>query len=382
MMLHMYTRRKILGLTAFLLFGVMQAWAQCGVNIPDGERCEAPGGTNCEFYICVGGVCQPSGLYYPAGSKCGCFGDECYDDFCDGNGNCQCVLTPASFGTPCASEKNICDGEETCDGITGRNCSGPVNNPAAVCDDGIACTNDCNPVDGCVTYPIDALCDDANICTIDECDTTSLMAGCSNACNPIPACVNDPACTTFPIELLAFDGSLEGLQLSLNWMTGFELNNAGFEIWMREAQDEFAKIGFVAGAGTVQEAQLYQFNTLLPKPGIYIVKLRQRDLNGASYDSRVLRFKVETSNLFTLYAPFPNPSAGDAVIRFQVEHVGTSCLRLYDEKGTLIRTLFEEKSEPGKLYHITIKEGWLSEGIYFCHLKTAHGSFTQKLIRY
>ncbi|MEZ4684780.1 MAG: hypothetical protein R3B47_01515 [Bacteroidia bacterium] len=81
-------------LTTILLLAASQSWSQCGVNIPDGERCEAPGGTNCEFYICVAGICQPAGIYYPAGSKCGCFGDECYDDFCDGNGVCQCVLTP------------------------------------------------------------------------------------------------------------------------------------------------------------------------------------------------------------------------------------------------------------------------------------------------
>jgi hypothetical protein len=372
--------RALLTFFMFLLAGY--AVAQCGVNIPDGERCEAPGGTNCEFYICVGGTCQPSGVYYPAGSKCGCFGDECYDDFCDGNGFCQCVLTPAPFGTKCASEQNLCDGFETCDGVNGRICDGPTNFPAAGCDDGVACTNDCNPVDGCVTYPIDAICHDANPCTIDACDTTGMMVGCNNACNPIPACANDPACTSFPIELVSFEGETEGLSLRLRWMTSFEINNEGFMILMRQPDTDFRQIGWVEGAGSVQEAQLYDFSTGLPGSGLYIIKLRQRDIDGNTTDSKVLRFKVESHDFALLYPPFPNPTSGPATIRFQVRESGFCCLRIFDQKGVAVSTLFEEPAEAGKLYHLTIAPQVLSEGIYFCHLKTSMGAFTQKLIRY
>ena len=376
------TIRKALWFALLTFLGAVQLAAQCGINIPDGERCEAPGGTNCEFYICVAGSCQPAGVYYPAGTKCGCFGDECYDDFCDGNGNCQCVLTPAPFGTRCASEQNICNGEETCDGISGRRCDGPINQPAAGCDDGISCTHDCNPVDGCVTYPIDARCDDSNLCTIDECDTTGLISGCNNVCNPIAACVNDPACTTFPISLLSFDGELDGLTLSLRWMTGFELNNRGFEVWMREANEDFAKVGFVAGSGTTQDPQFYSFSTLLPHEGLYIVKLRQIDLNGGTTESKVLRFKAESGHATALFPPFPNPTESQATVRFQVFDSGFCCVRLFDAGGKTVSTLFEGTAEKGKLYHIDLDAEPLPPGMYFVHLKTSLGVYTQKLLRY
>ena len=100
----------MLALALFFSFG-SAAFAQCGVNIPDGELCEAPGGDNCEFYTCVAGNCVPSGFNYPQGSKCGCFGDECYDDFCDtATGDCVCGFFAAPTGAKCASEQNICDG--------------------------------------------------------------------------------------------------------------------------------------------------------------------------------------------------------------------------------------------------------------------------------
>jgi hypothetical protein len=209
-----------------------------------------------------------------------------------------------------------------------------------------------------------------------------MMVGCNNACNPIPACANDPACTSFPIELVSFEGETEGLSLRLRWMTSFEINNEGFMILMRQPDTDFRQIGWVEGAGSVQEAQLYDFSTGLPGSGLYIIKLRQRDIDGNTTDSKVLRFKVESHDFALLYPPFPNPTSGPATIRFQVRESGFCCLRIFDQKGVAVSTLFEEPAEAGKLYHLTIAPQVLSEGIYFCHLKTSMGAFTQKLIRY
>ncbi|MEZ4684779.1 MAG: hypothetical protein R3B47_01510 [Bacteroidia bacterium] len=249
--------------------------------------------------------------------------------------------------------------------MNGRLCDGPTNYPAAGCDDGVACTNDCNPVDGCVTYPIDAVCDDANPCTIDACDTTGLMAGCNNQCNPIAACLNDPACSTFPISLLSFEGETEGLTLKLSWMTSFELNNEGFMILMRQPDTEFRQVGWVEGAGSSQEAQLYTFSTTLPASGLYIVKLRQRDIDGNTVDSKVLRFKIDPRDFAQLYPPFPNPSTGPAVIRFQVRESGFCCLRIFDRNGQAVSTLFEGNAQKGKLYHLDFSAEGLSEGFIF-----------------
>ena len=57
-------------------------------------------------------------------------------------------------------------------------------------------------------------------------------------------------------------------------------------------------------------------------------------------------------------------------------------LRLFDNKGALVKTLYEEHADKGILYHLTVNAADLPRGIYYCHLKTTSGAYTQKLIRY
>ena len=59
------------------------------------------------------------------------------------------------------------------------------------------------------------------------------------------------------VELASFNSTVSRSNVTLNWSTATEINNSGFEIEKRDAKreslDEWSKIGFVMGRGTITE---------------------------------------------------------------------------------------------------------------------------------
>jgi len=355
--------------------------AQCGVTIPNGDRCEAPGGDNCEFYICVQGQCVPSGVYYPSGTKCGCFSDECYEDFCDPVGNCVCGFFAASASQRCASEQNICNGLDQCDGLSGQSCNGTTIYPATACDDGVNCTVDCNPVEGCVTYPIDQRCNDGDICTVDVCDTSSVN-GCLNTCTGTQSCAGSPGCITFPVLFESLSARADEQFLYVEWMTAQEENNQGFEIEISSDGVFYDKIGFVSGKGTSRDAQFYDFRTAIVRYGTNYVRLKQLDFDGNYAYSQTVEISIPLKNLLKLEQAYPNPFRDKANIRFSVREEMDIQLRVYDPKGNEVKVLYQGTAKAREAYVVTFHASGLSTGTYFYELSGGQQRITRKMLIY
>jgi Fungal cellulose binding domain/Putative metal-binding motif len=96
--------------------------------------------------------------------------------------------------TTLCNDSNICtiDDFGNCEDV---GCPSP--HPSVDCDDGIACTVDtCDASDGCVSTPNDGVCGDDVDCTVDSCNES---AGCmsipdDDACDDADACTAD-ACS-------------------------------------------------------------------------------------------------------------------------------------------------------------------------------------------
>ncbi len=137
-------------------------------------------------------------------------GEQCDDGNTADGDCCSANCTFEAAGSPC-DDGFFCNLEETCDGE--GTCGGGVPN---ACDDGIGCTEDsCNEADDrCVNTPDDARCDDglfcngeescsaqddcqagtpvdcddADICTDDDCNEET------NTCDNVFDPTNDPTC--------------------------------------------------------------------------------------------------------------------------------------------------------------------------------------------
>ena len=366
-------------------FMPMMGIGQCGITIPIGAHCSAPdtiGLENCYFFVCdSSGGCVNSGIPVPKGVKCGLFGDECFDDFCNGTGGCLFSFNVAPANKKCASDLNVCDGLLHCDGITGLGCLGDTTYPAAVCDDGVFCTQDCNPIDTCVTYPIHTLCDDSDICTVDICDTLG-TPGCVNNCISSSACATASPCFSFPVELLNFWARLDGERINLEWMTAGELNNKGFEVQLSSDGFSFQEVGFVAGAGTVSEAQFYEYTTKILTYGINYIRLKQVDISGTFTYTKPISVFAEASQTANLSPAYPNPSNEETVIQFSVFRAMTVGLELFDQQGKMVLTLFKGKVEAEQLYSVRVNTYDLTPGMYFYRLVGDIQSKTKKLTVY
>lgn len=127
----------------------------------------------------------------PGGALC----SDGLDNDCDGaidlaDEGCQECVGPED-----CDDGLWCNGQETCEDYVCQEGLAPD------CDDTVSCTEDlCNEeTDSCENVANDALCDDGNPCTNDDCDP---LSGCENLCNavgPEDPCCTDPACTESPI---------------------------------------------------------------------------------------------------------------------------------------------------------------------------------------
>ena len=86
--------------------------------------------------------------------------------------------------------------------------------------------------------------------------------GGTNTNQPTPVHVKESRGGDFslPVELSSFTATGGDGQVTLRWVTQTEVNNVGFGVYRSEEKDgNYARIGFVSGAGNTAMPRDYQF---------------------------------------------------------------------------------------------------------------------------
>lgn len=97
------------------------------------------------------------------------------------------------------------------------------------------------------------------------------------------------------------------------------------------------------------------------------------------YVTDVPNDSAEMPTQFELRAGFPNPMGHVSTIGFAAPKTSFVSIRLYDIAGREVRTLVDERVDPG--YHqATLQSAGLATGIYFCRMKARGFSAIRKLI--
>ncbi|MBK6877987.1 MAG: hypothetical protein IPG99_16455 [Ignavibacteria bacterium] len=125
-----------------------------------------------------------------------------------------------------------------------------------------------------------------------------------------------------PVELSSFVSVISGNDVTLNWSTSSELNNSGFEI-ERSTNNQWMKVGFVAGNGTTSSANSYTFTDRNVNSGNYNYRLKQVDFNGNfeyfNLNSEVI---IGVPSKFELSQNYPNPFNPSTRINYQLPNDG------------------------------------------------------------
>lgn len=230
---------------------------------------------------------------------------------------------------------------------------------------------------------------------------------------------------TLPVELVYFNGNVEGNTIQLFWGTATEINNFGFNVQRSVDSLNWDVVGFVFGHGTSFSPKDYSFtDTTIVESNTYHYRLQQIDNDGKLEYSEVITFSISITSVelednipieFSLSQNYPNPF-GEAIhsgnpttkIRYTISknsviarsstlgdatwqsnelqiastttrNVGVIVtLKVYDIFGKEIRTLVDEQKSPGT-YEIAFNGDGLSSGIYFYKLTYGNKSITKKM---
>ncbi|HCV42456.1 MAG TPA: hypothetical protein DGH68_03160, partial [Bacteroidetes bacterium] len=125
--------------------------------------------------------------------------------------------------------------------------------------------------------------------------------------------------SALPIQLASFSGSvLQNGDVALAWVTLSEVNNYGFYMQRKRASEqEYFEIpnSFVAGHGTTNEPQTYNFTDAAPGSGTWMYRLKQVDLDGTIHFAEPIQIDVLTGvrenvgmpTVYELNQNYPNP---------------------------------------------------------------------------
>jgi hypothetical protein len=173
------------------------------------------------------------------------------------------------------------------------------------------------------------------------------------------------------------------MNTNLHWSTATEINNPGFEIQRRQTSD-WAKVGFVAGAGTSNAPRNYSYTDSKLSAGSYSYRLKQIDNNGAfTYGSTVEVAISSAPAAFALSQNYPNPFNPSTVISYQLPVNSQVTLKVYDMLGREVATLVNGEMKAGS-YSVPFNTSkgtlGLSSGVYVYRLEAGSFISTKKLL--
>ncbi|MCW9066541.1 MAG: T9SS type A sorting domain-containing protein, partial [Ignavibacteriaceae bacterium] len=176
-----------------------------------------------------------------------------------------------------------------------------------------------------------------------------------------------------PVELASFTASVSGNDVTLSWMTATELNNTGFYIERRTADDSWNNLGFIEGHGTTTETHSYIFVDKGLASGIYNYRIMQVDFDG-SFKYYKLNQKVEiaTPISYALSQNYPNPFNPTTKIKYSVPVDGFVNITVFNILGEKVAELVNSIQKAGN-NELTFNASNFVSGMYIYRMES--GSF-------
>lgn len=207
--------------------------------------------------------------------------------------------------------------------------------------------------------------------------------------NPVQVSTNMQDFSTVPVELVAFQATVENNSVFLNWQTATESNNFGFDVELSYVDENWKKVGFVEGNGTTVQPKSYKFILEDLQPGEYEFRLKQIDTDGAFEYSHAVTAFIGVPVDFVLQQNFPNPFNPTTTISFQIPEItngsaAKTSLKVYNLLGQEVITLVDEFKLPGSYsiaWNAKDKNGLsVPSGIYLYRLQSGNFSSIKKMI--
>lgn len=188
--------------------------------------------------------------------------------------------------------------------------------------------------------------------------------------------LNDLFNAVLPVELIFFNGRLEGKQVELRWATASEQGSSHFVVQRSADGKTFHPIGQVASAGDSQDLLNYQFTDRSPLEGQNYYRLKQVDLDGTVAYSPIVtvRTGVQDAGGFLL---LPNPANDRVELQFAADQVGKEILvTVLDVSGKEV--LRQQRQPAAEKQEISV--AGLASGVYTVRVQTSTSVYSAKLV--
>lgn len=188
---------------------------------------------------------------------------------------------------------------------------------------------------------------------------------------------------TLPVELTAFNATVNGRATVLQWATASETNNAGFEVQHRgpdAGPDAWVNAGFVEGNGNTAETKQYRHRLADLAPGLHTFRLKQMDLDGSFEYSESVEVDVQMATPFELAAPYPNPFRQQATFSLRVAESQRVDITAYNQLGQRVATLHDGELTPDTKHTFALAGQRLASGMYFIQIQGETFRTTERAI--
>jgi len=192
---------------------------------------------------------------------------------------------------------------------------------------------------------------------------------------------------SLPVELISFRGIPGNAMTALEWNTGSEIDNLGFNVLRSlnrnsgfEEIASYKEENGLKGLGSSASGQTYSYYDFDLENGItYWYKIEDVSLNGERTMHGPVSVTTDASNSlsreslfppqnFRLLQNYPNPFNPKTTINYHLPIANYVKLTVFDVLGKKIQTLLSQELEPGK-YSVIFDASRLADGVYYYKLK-------------
>jgi hypothetical protein len=175
-----------------------------------------------------------------------------------------------------------------------------------------------------------------------------------------------------PVELIGFEAVIQNFDVILRWATASETNNLGFAIERKIARSPFQQIAFVAGNGSSNARNFYEYRDPALPPGVYSYRLKQIDTSGDVSFSSDVTVQINAPEGFSLEPNYPNPFRHSTTFVFKLAERSFVSLRIYNLLGQEVARLVSQDLDAGLhqvRWEVNHQQKDLTPGIYFVILR-------------
>lgn len=214
----------------------------------------------------------------------------------------------------------------------------------------------------------------------DAADKTSIPNGTGDDIFSGAGLIQADAAAPLPVDLVAFDGRMDGDEAVLSWETASERQNSGFVVQHRRRTASFREVGFVEGGGTTSTPQRYRFRTETLDPGRHVFRLKQVDADGTVEYSDSIAVRRRMSGAYRLSRVAPNPATKRASLNLAVKEAQKVRAAAYDALGQRVKVLYDGQMRAKENTTLRLSGESFASGVYFVRVEGGSFSATRKVV--